>query len=257
MRIVISKDAEELGARAAEKIAELLNAAIAEKGGARMILSTGASQFTMFSALVKLDVDWTKVEMFHLDEYIGIPQTHPASFIGYLKERFASKVPLRAAHFVDTSGDVEAMMARLERELDEAEIDVGVIGIGENGHIAFNDPPADFECERAYKIVDLDERCRNQQLGEGWFPTFDDVPKQAVSMTVRRILRCRHIVSAVPYAVKAEAVKNTINRELTAAVPATALKTHPDVTLFLDRDSAKESGLTGESCELPVIPFEK
>lgn len=243
MKIVVSKNAQELGERAAAKIAELLKNAIAEKGSARMILSTGASQFTTLEALVKCDVDWGKVEMFHLDEYIGIPENHPASFIGYLKERFVSKVPLGKVNFVDTSKDVPAMMMALEQLLNEKTVDVGVIGIGENGHIAFNDPPADFSCKRAYKIVDLDERCRRQQLGEGWFPTFDDVPKQAVSMTVRQILKCEHIVSAVPYAVKAEAVKNTLTEDVTARVPATTLKTHMDVTLFIDADSAKDAAL--------------
>lgn len=238
MKIYYSETAEQLGAKAAQKAAEYLNAAIAEKGSARLILSTGASQFTTLSALIGLDVDWSKVEMFHLDEYIGIDESHPASFVKYLKERFVSKVNLKAAHFVDLTNGPESIIAKLTTELAEAEVDVGVIGIGENGHIAFNDPPADFETTASYKVVNLDEKCRNQQLGEGWFPTFDDVPKQAISMTVSQILKCKHIVSAVPYKVKAQAIHDTLTQEVNNMVPATAFKTHADVNLFIDKDSA-------------------
>lgn len=238
MRIYYSETAEQLGAKAAALIAKYLNEAIAEKGSARLILSTGASQFTTLAALINLDVDWTKVEMFHLDEYIGIDESHPASFVKYLKERFVSKINLKAAHFVNVAEGVDNIIAKLTAELNEAVVDVGVIGIGENGHIAFNDPPADFETKAAYKVVDLDAKCRNQQLGEGWFPTIDDVPKQAISMTVSQILKCRHIVSAVPYAVKAQAIHDTLTQEVNNMVPATAFKTHDDVNLFIDKDSA-------------------
>ncbi|MBQ2756150.1 MAG: 6-phosphogluconolactonase [Oscillospiraceae bacterium] len=252
MKIVVTKTAQDLGAAAAAEIAELLKKAIAEKGSARVILSTGASQFTTLEALVKYDLDWSKVEMFHLDEYVGMAETHPASFVGYLKERFVAKVPGVKANFVDATGDINEMIANLEKLLNEKPVDVGVIGIGENGHIAFNDPPADLACERAYKVVDLDERCRRQQLGEGWFPTLADVPTQAVSMTVRQILKCENIVSAVPYAVKAEAIKNTINSEVSAYVPATLLKTHPNVTVYVDADSAKDAALAEGTYELPL-----
>ncbi|MBR7146465.1 MAG: 6-phosphogluconolactonase [Oscillospiraceae bacterium] len=227
-----------MGAKAAKETARLLNRAIAENGSARIILSTGASQFTTLEALIAEDVDWSKVEMFHLDEYIGIDESHPASFVKYLKERFVSKVNLKAAYFVDPSCAVDDIIARLTEKLREQSVDVGLIGIGENAHIAFNDPPADFEDENAYKVVVLAERCRQQQLGEGWFATLADVPEKAISMTVRQILRCRHIISAVPYAVKAQAIHDTLTNDVTNMIPATVLKTHPDVQIFIDADSA-------------------
>lgn len=238
--INVSPTPQELGTRAATVIAQLLNDAIAKQGSARLILSTGASQFETLDALVKLDVAWEKVEMFHLDEYVGLPESHIASFRKYLKERFVSKLPLKAAHFVNGEGDVAANIEALTKELRQAPVDVGVIGIGENGHIAFNDPPADFETDAAYKVVTLDERCRRQQVGEGWFAAVDDVPKQAITMCVKQIMACRHIVTAVPHGVKAEAVFNTITRPVTPEVPATMLKTHPDWHLFIDDASAAQ-----------------
>ncbi len=239
IHIDISENAEELGKRAASKIAALLNSAIDAKGHARMILSTGASQFETLSALVKEDVDWTKVEMFHLDEYVGLDETHPASFRKYLKERFASKVSLKAVWFVES----EECLPELTKELRRDVIDVGVIGIGENGHIAFNDPPADFNTDEAYKVVVLDRRCRMQQVGEGWFASIDEVPEKAITMCPRQILSSQHIVSAVPHSVKAEAVFNTITKPVDPSVPATILKTHRDWNLFIDSQSA--SRLTG------------
>lgn len=176
--------------------------------------------------------------MFHLDEYVSLPESHPASFRKYLKERFVSKVPLKAAYFVDGEGDVAGNIAALSRELKKEPVDVGVIGIGENGHIAFNDPPADFDTEEAYKIVDLDERCKKQQVGEGWFADVDSVPKQAITMCVKQILSCRHIISAVPHNVKSEAILHTVTKPVTPDVPATILKMHPDWRLFLDSQSA-------------------
>jgi len=241
MNKIVCENAQILGRKAAGNIAELIDKTIKEKGAARMLVSTGASQFTTFEALTGLDVDWSKVELFHLDEYIGIPQTHPASFIKYLKERFIDKLKIgfKKIYFVDTSIGAENIIAKLTEEINRAVIDVGVVGIGENAHIAFNDPPADFECEDAYKIVTLDEACRKQQLGEGWFKTFDDVPKQAVSMTPKQILKCSHIISAVPYKVKAKAVYDTLTSEkITNIIPASILKTHPDWTLYLDKESA-------------------
>lgn len=236
--ISVSSTPEELGKKAAAKIAELLRDAIVKKGHARMILSTGQSQFETLAALVKEDVDWSKVEMFHLDEYVALPESHGASFRKYLKERFVSKVNLKAAYFVNGEGDVERNIEELTKELRKDEVDVGVIGIGENGHIAFNDPPADFDTDKAYKVVNLDERCRMQQVGEGWFRTFDDVPEQAITMCPKQIMACRHIVTAVPHRVKAEAIYNTITKPVTSDVPATLMKTHPDWNLFIDSDSA-------------------
>lgn len=236
--INVAPTPQKLGEHAAAAIAELLNEAIANQGYARLVLSTGASQFDTLDALLKLDVEWEKVEMFHLDEYVALPESHIASFRKYLKERFVSKVPLKAAHFVNGEGDVQANIAALTAELRKAPIDVGVIGIGENGHIAFNDPPADYDTEEAYKVVTLDERCRKQQVGEGWFETVEDVPKQAITMCVKQILSCRHIITAAPHAVKAEAICNTITKPVDPMVPATILKTHPDWRLFIDDASA-------------------
>lgn len=228
----------ELGRKAAALAAGYLREAIEEKGGAGIILSTGASQFTTLEALAEEDVDWSRVEMFHLDEYVNLAQTHPASFVKYLQDRFVQKVgPLKAVHFVDTSQGTDVIIEKLTAALVESPVDVGLIGIGENAHIAFNDPPADFENPASYLVVNLDEDCRRQQLGEGWFPALEDVPKQAVSMTVTQILKCRHIISAVPYQVKAQAVKKTLENEVTNKIPATVLKTHPDVTVFVDRES--------------------
>jgi len=239
MKVIICKNAEELGQKAAAMASASLNAAIAEKGSAYFLVATGMSQFTTFEALIKENVDWQKVEMFHLDEYINIPETHPASFVKYLKERFINHVNLKAVHFVDPSEGVGATISKLATELKQKPIDVGMIGIGENSHIAFNDPPADFDDESAYKIVQLDDACRRQQFGEGWFPTFDDVPTEAISMTVKQILKCKRIISAVPYKVKADAVYKTLTAAgPTPEIPATALRPHPDITLLLDEESA-------------------
>ncbi len=239
MEIRICENPEMLGKSAAKETAEILRKCIAEKGCARIALSTGASQFDTIKALVNEDVDWSKVEMFHLDEYVDLPITHKASFRKYLQERFVDFVPtLKKAHFVD--GTVEGIK-NLTEEITKSPIDVGLIGIGENTHIAFNDPPADFDTKESYIVVNLDEACRKQQMGEGWFETFDDVPKQAVSMTVHQIMSCERIISCVPYAVKASAIEKTIHtKEITPLVPATKLKEHKNFILYVDMDSAKE-----------------
>jgi len=235
MEIRICKDRYELGASAAKFTAAAIREAIAEKGCARILLSTGASQFDTLASLIKEDVEWDKVEMFHLDEYVNLPETHGASFRKYLKEKFTTKVNLKAAYFVD--GTDENRKA-LGEKINESPIDVGLIGIGENGHIAFNDPPADFETEEPYIVVKLNDTCKKQQVGEGWFATPDDVPTHAVSMSVKQIMKCKKIISCVPYAVKADAVYKTLSGELSNLVPATMLKTHPDFTLYIDHDSA-------------------
>lgn len=239
MKISISSNAVEMGKLAAKDIAARLNEAIAARGEARLLLSTGASQFEMFDALVKEPVDWSKVTMFHLDEYIALPITHIASFRKYLNERFISRVPLKAAHLVESEGDVAASIEKLGALVKEKPIDVGVIGIGENGHIAFNDPPADFGTLKPYLIVNLNDTCKAQQVREGWFPTPNDVPKQAVSMSVHQIMQCRCIVSVVPREVKAEAVRKTFAEPVSNMVPATMMKMHPDWTLYLEDLSAK------------------
>ena len=238
MEIKIFETPVELGKVAAKQSAEIINEAIANKGKARIALSTGASQFETINALTKMDVDWSKVEMFHLDEYIGLPESHPASFRKYLKERFLSKISIKQAFLVDGEDDPQQVIAYLTSEIRKEPIDLGVIGIGENAHIAFNDPPADFGTKEAYICVTLDDDCKQQQVREGWFATTDDVPKQAISMTVHQIMQCRKIVSCVPYAVKAKAIKDMLDNQLTNMVPATMLKNHPEWTLYLDRDSA-------------------
>ncbi len=243
MNIILSKTAAELGAKAAEQTAEKLISAIAQKGSARLVLSTGASQFETIAALVQKSVDWSKVEVFHLDEYVDLPISHPASFRKYIKERFADLTHPKAVYYVETEGDLAANIEKLSAKLREAPVDVALIGIGENAHIAFNDPPADFENENAYIVVNLDEKCRNQQLGEGWFPDLESVPKQAVSMTVKQIMSAKTIISAVPHQVKAWAINATLENDLTPMVPATMLKQHPDWHLFIDENSASEANL--------------
>lgn len=238
IKITVSDTPEKNGERAAKKIAELIRDAIEKKGKARIVVSTGSSQFEMFNALIKEDVDWTKVTMFHLDEYVDLPETHIASFRKYLKERFVSLVPMKEAFFVNGEGDIEKNIEELTKELRKEPIDVGIIGIGENGHIAFNDPPADFMTEEAYKVVVLDTKCRMQQVGEGWFPTFEDVPEKAISMMPKEIMKAEHIVTVAPHKVKAKAIYDTITNSVTPMVPATLLKTHPDWNLFIDDDSA-------------------
>jgi len=239
MEIRICKTSAALGESAAKYVAKRLNDIIAEKGYARIVLSTGASQFETLDALTRENVNWSVVDMFHLDEYVNLPITHMASFRKYLQERFVDRLPmpLRSVNFVD--GTPEGI-AQITKKLREDEIDIGLIGIGENTHIAFNDPPADFDTKEAYIIVNLNDTCKKQQVGEGWFATVDDVPKQAVSMTVYQILQCEKIVSCVPFAVKADAVRKTLEQDANNLVPATVMKGHDDFTLFVDADSYAE-----------------
>lgn len=238
MKLNIYKNSDELGRAAATHGGNLIRKAIEEDNRARIILSTGASQFDTIKYLIKEDIDWSKVEMFHLDEYIGLPQTHPASFRKYLKERFINIVNPGKAYLVDGEGDVKKNIEILSRALLEEKIHLGLIGIGENAHIAFNDPPADFDTKEPYIIVDLDEACKKQQVGEGWFKTVDDVPRQAITMSVHQIMQCETILSCVPYKVKANAVKATLTGELSNMVPATMLKEHGNAHMYLDGDSA-------------------
>ena len=238
MKLVIGKTKEEIGKASAKQTAALINAAIAKQGYARILLSTGASQFPFFDEIVKENVDWSKVEMFHLDEYVGISEEHPASFKRYLLDRFVNKVNPKKAYLINGQKNPEETIAELTALLNEKPVDVGLIGIGENAHIAFNDPPADFDDTRAYKVVTLDERCLQQQIGEGWFKNVDETYKQAISMTCPQIMKCKSIISVVPYKVKAEAIYNTLTRDLTPEVPATLLKQHVDCTVYCDADSA-------------------
>lgn len=240
MNVQILQNAQELGRQAAAFAAKVLNDRIREKGKARLVLSTGASQFETLEALVTMDIDWSKVEMFHLDEYVGLSAQHPASFRKYLTERFISLVPLHKAHLVNGEGNIQENIATLTREIRKEPIDLGLIGIGENAHIAFNDPPANFDTKEAYMVVSLDDNCKKQQVGEGWFASLDEVPKQAITMTVHQIMQCEVIVSCVPHKVKARAIRDFFANDVSNQIPATILKTHPHYSLFLDQQSASE-----------------
>lgn len=258
MELRVSRSRQELGRAAAAEIAARLNAAIAQRGEARVVLSTGMSQFETLDALVEQDVPWEKVTMFHLDEYVGLARTHKASFRRYLEERFVSRVPLGRAVYVDGEGDPAETLAALEQAVREAPVDVGVIGVGENAHIAFNDPPADFASRAAFAVVELSGRCRRQQVGEGWFASEDEVPRHAISMTPYQIMQCACIVSPVPRAVKADAVRRMLSAERPdPAVPASLLRAHPCFLLFLDPDSASLcSHALLTSSETLACPFE-
>ncbi len=239
MVISISNNKQELGRRAAAQGASFIRQALAHHGEATIIVATGASQFEMLDHLVKEEIDWSRVTAFHLDEYIGLPFTHPASFRRYLKERFVDKVPLKQFHYVNGEADDPVEECRRLGELiRDRRVDVAFIGIGENGHIAFNDPPADFETSEPYLVVELDEACRRQQLGEGWFSSLEEVPHKAISMSVRQILKSEKIICSVPDRRKAVAVKNSVEGPVTPEVPASILQTHPATWLFLDKASA-------------------
>ena len=245
MKIIVEKNKKDLGQRAAEHGAGLLRKALKNSGRANIIVATGASQFEMLANLVKADgIAWNNVTAFHLDEYVGLPITHPASFRKYLWERFVSKLPLPLAafHYVNADKNPQAECDRLGKLLAKHPIDVAFIGIGENGHVAFNDPPADFKTSRPYLVVTLDEACRRQQMGEGWFPTLASVPKRAISMSPKQIMKSAAIVCTVPDERKAEAVKNSVEGEVTPDVPASILQRHRNCTLFLDRAAASRLG---------------
>jgi glucosamine-6-phosphate deaminase len=240
MVIDISANASELGAKAAQFAAIKLNEAIRRNGEARLVVSTGSSQFETFQSLLKETLEWQKVEVFHLDEYIGIPASHAASFRKYLYDRFISKVKIKEFHSVDVEGDINKKIRILTYKIRKKPVDLGLIGIGVNGHIAFNDPPADFDSREAYKIVNLNDECRLQQVNEGWFKSLEEVPERAVSMTPWQIMQCKAIISCVPHKVKAACVRNTLINKETNMIPATLLKQHPDFSLYLDINSASE-----------------
>lgn len=238
MKISLFKTKEEMGRKAGADGAAFIRQAIEQRGRANIILATGASQFEMLAALIKENVDWTKVTGFHLDEYIGLTETHPASFRKYLKERFVEKVPIKVFHFINGENDPAEECNRLGKIIKEHSIDVAFVGIGENGHLAFNDPPADFETDESYITVVLDEACRRQQLGEGWFKNLNEVPDQAISMSIRQILKSKAIICTVPDSRKAEAVKKVIEGKVTPDVPASILQKHPLTMLYLDENAA-------------------
>ena len=240
MDIRIFDTKHEAGRAAAERAAAAIGEATGRAGRARVIAATGASQFEFLDALTAIPgVAWERVEMFHLDEYVGIPDTHPASFRRYLRERIVERVHPAAFHFL--AGDAPDPLAECRRVgalLSVAAVDVAFVGIGENGHLAFNDPPADFETEEPYLVVELDEACRRQQLGEGWFAGLEDVPRRALSMSIRQILKAREILCTVPDARKARAVRDCLEGEVSPLHPSSILQTHPRTTVYLDRESA-------------------
>lgn len=242
LEVAIYETPTTMGKAAADFVQKKLTEAIDRKGSANLILATGASQFKFLEALKERDIDWKKITVFHLDEYKDISDTHPASFRKYLKDRILDAVKPRKIHFLNGDAeDVDTEMARYAEALKKHPIDIACIGIGENGHIAFNDPPvADFNDPKLVRLVTLDEACRNQQLGEGWFPTFDDVPKQALTLTITAILNCKAISCVVPDERKAEAVYNTLYHTISTECPATILRQHKETMLFLDSASASK-----------------
>lgn len=241
MKIKILPDSGALGKAAGIEAGALIRHAIMRNGKANVILATGTSQFETIRQLVQEEgIDWGKVSIFHLDEYIGLSITHQASFRKYLTERFLAKVTTPEQVFlINGEGDVAAEIRELSKNISENPIDVALVGIGENGHLAFNDPPADFETEEPYLVVNLDEPCRMQQLGEGWFNSLTEVPKQAISMSIRQIMKAKHIVCSVPDERKAQAVQNCLTNEVSNLYPASILQNHSDCTFFLDKNSAK------------------
>jgi glucosamine-6-phosphate deaminase len=236
----IFDDKAALGRAAAADAAASLRQAIAANGTARIIAATGASQFEFLGTLsADTSIDWQKVEMFHLDEYVGLPIDHRASFRRYLLERLIRKTGIPRAHLLDGEKDPRQACREVSAEIAKALIDVAFVGIGENGHLAFNDPPADFQTEEPYIVVRLDEACRRQQVGEGWFESLDKVPERALSMSIRQILKARKILCIVPDARKAPAVKACLEGRVDPMAPASILQTHPDTTIYLDLESAK------------------
>ena len=240
MKISVHSDKQALGAAASAQGAELIRQAIATHGEANVIVATGASQFEMLESLIEADIDWSKVSFFHLDEYVGLPETHGASFRRYLRERFLDRLPGYKS-FLPVDGDaadLDAELDRLNAALGDRRIDVCFAGIGENCHLAFNDPPADFDCETPYLVVDLDAGCRQQQFGEGWFETIDAVPTQAISMSIKRIMASKALILSVPDERKAKAVQAAVEGPVTNMAPASIVQNHPDATLHLDPAAA-------------------
>jgi len=240
MLVKVCSDADSLASAAAEQASTAMKKAIAERERCRIILATGTSQFAFLEKLIATPgLDWKKVEAFHLDEYVGLPVTHPASFRKILLERVIQETGITKYFFIPAEAkDLSAALRGVSAQITIAPIDVAFVGIGENGHIAFNDPPANFETEEPYIVVELDEPCRRQQVGEGWFPNISEVPKRAISMSPRQIMKAREIVAVVPDKRKAAAVKLCLEGEVRPEAPASILRTHPNATLYLDEESA-------------------
>ncbi len=243
MELVIAQDRIGLGSYAGRVAGETLRLALQQKPIARLVVATGSSQFEVLDALVnEQGIDWSRVEAFHLDEYIGLSIDHPASFCGYLKQRFVDRVPLKSFMYLDGIQEPYYMCQQAANAIWAAPVDLALVGIGENGHLAFNDPPADFLTTDAFRIVELDDASRRQQVGEGWFDHLDHVPRRAMSMTVHQIMQSQKIICSVPDRRKSTAVFNSIEGIVTPNVPASILQTHPNVTMILDLGSA--SGLS-------------
>lgn len=239
MLIKIADSRPAMGKYVADQAAEHLRKVLANQGEANLVVATGSSQFEVLDCLVQsADVDWNRINGFHLDEYIGLPQSHSASFCGYLKHRFVDRVPLKSFFYLDGTLAPEQLIQQATGRLGGQKIDLLLCGIGENAHLAFNDPPADFDTKDVYKIVELDEACRKQQVGEGWFDSLVQVPTQAISMTINQILRAERILCSVPDRRKAEAVKATLEGKITPNIPASALSHHQATTLILDTSSS-------------------
>ena len=239
MEIIIKSNPSELGKAAGSMAAQMINDAIKKRGEATIILATGTSQFETLLQLISTSIDWSKVTMFHLDEYIGLPKTSPASFRRYLEERFIQKVePLKEIHLINGESDPVAECMRLNNIIKLMSVDVALVGIGENGHLGFNDPPADFETEEPFIIVELDEKCRQQQFGEGWFKSIADVPCKAITMSVKQMTKSSEIICSVPESRKAIAVRDCFDNPVSNLFPASILQRHTNCVCFLDRDSS-------------------
>ena len=240
MQLKVFTDRTVLGQAAAEQAAVAIRRAIAELGNARIIAATAASQLEFLEALTKAPgIDWSKVEAFHLDEYIGLPASHPGSFRKMLLEQLVRKTGITNYHLLDgDAADPSEVVRRVGKNLSSRPVDIAFLGIGENGHIAFNDPPADFQTEEPYIIVNLDEACRQQQVGEAWFADISQVPLRAISMSARQILKAKEILAVVPGSRKAQAVKACFEGPISPTAPASILRTHPNATIYLDRDSS-------------------
>jgi glucosamine-6-phosphate deaminase len=239
MKIEVYDSKLQLGKAAAIRAGEIIRQAIANRGAAYVIAATGASQFEFLDELVGQNLDWSKTVFFHLDEYVGLPVTHPASFRRYLKERIVDRMRPKAFHLINGEAeDVSDECRRVGDLISQQRIDVAFVGIGENGHLAFNDPPADFETNQPYIVVDLDEACRKQQVGEGWFQNMEEVPRQAISMSIQQILKSRNILCIVPDLRKAIAVKNCVELDVSPLRPASILQQHDDAILYLDSKSS-------------------
>ena len=239
MDIRVFGDKESLGRAAAEHAAGVIRQAILDRGAARLIAATAASQKEFLEALTSApEIDWHRVEAFHLDEYVGLPITHPGNFRKMFLEQLVNKTGIVKYHLLDGDGDLPSVVARAGAAVASEPIDIAFLGIGENGHLAFNDPPADFDTEEPYLVVNLDEACRRQQVGEAWFSDISQVPPQAISMSIRQIMKAKEILAVAPDSRKAAAVQRCFEGEISSMAPASILRNHPKATVYLDEDSA-------------------